>query len=272
MPAEAIQKMGEVKMPEVSSAQLARLDPSVPYIILLPERTENRIVQELIAYLGKVNVMATVLVGNPTNFRLFANFPWNVSPIRTQADPHNLNVPDTALGKVFKRNFISAIHDDAEAAEALYTALQTRGLDSEGLTTMEAMIRCGIFRFQVLAELRRVPSIQPNPNPVQQQLAAPQTDLGKVQEILDVLLELTDEDQKKSERVQNDLHALAVEIGKSGVTSKIETEVLKLQNAGILMSGVMSQLRALAPAHEVKAPRKRATSATKKARTTRKKA
>lgn len=257
-----MKKLGEIQMPEVTSAQLAKLDPSIPYLIMLKEGTPDRVTTELIAFLGKCNVMATVLVGNPKDLRIFASFPWSVAPQLIRPDIHALTLePPSQIAEILRKNFISSIHDDAEAVEVLYQRIRANGInDPMNQTALEAMVRCSIMRFQVLDELFRIsdPLRRPAPTTTKRLTeAAPEVTTYDVSAVLEVLVEFSPDELKEQHKTSDTMLALAASIAKTGVNDAIQDDLLKLQNKNVLMSGVLTALRAVAP--EIKATKTRRT-------------
>lgn len=267
-----LQKLGEIKFPEVNSAQLARLDPSIPYIILLPDRTPDRVVNELIAALGKANVLATVLVGEPKNFRLFASTPWSVTPQSFKKDVHPLKLePASEFGKVLEKYFVSSEHEHYEAVTTLYSLVITNQVErSLAIMVIEEMVRAGILRFEILLHLGSVAPAEPNE--VAKQIksakgprrvpALPEVVMYPLASILESLQEFLNEDIKKGGDVPTAVQNLAIVVQSNGVTSSVEEEVLRLQNANVLMSGVLTHLRSNFPAP--KAPAKKSAPAKKR--------
>ena len=78
MPTETLQKMGEVQLTPIEGAQLLKLDPSIPYVIVVPKNTHAGQIEKTLAFLGANNVCATLIAGDPKDFQVFASVPWNV--------------------------------------------------------------------------------------------------------------------------------------------------------------------------------------------------
>jgi hypothetical protein len=279
-------------MPKVDSAQLARLDPTVPYIIVLPTSTPQNAVTNLVAFLGKLNVMATILVGEPKDFKIFASIPWVVSATKPLPDIHPLVLLHEAaegyeadVAKVLNKNFVSALHDDAEAVQVLYGRVKAFGItDSQVQTTVDAMVRCSILKFQVFNDLNHLaatygyvvqkPALPAGNFDPETGKPSPAPSVDKYDTLVAQLSqELTgylNEDLKGNAGVQDRVLELSQKIAKNGLTPEVETSVLKLQNENVLMSGVMTLLRGMdLPKPKVKT--KRAAGTATKKRTTKSK-
>ena len=77
---QALEKIGEINWTEIEGAKLVKLDPSIPYIISLPKSTTNTEVERITAFFGQANIHATVIVGDPKDFKIFGSFPWFTVP------------------------------------------------------------------------------------------------------------------------------------------------------------------------------------------------
>ena len=150
-----LQKLGEIPLSKIDGAELLKLDPSVPYLIIVSERTPTDVVKELVAFLGRSNVLATVIQGDSKAFKIFGSFPWNVRPISLQETPHSLDLPDDELAALLKSYFISPNHEDAESVQELYGLIKSQ-IQSTSLVVNDAvvgMIQNKILRSGVLMAL-----------------------------------------------------------------------------------------------------------------------
>ena len=77
---QALEKIGEINWTEIEGAKLIKLDPSVPYIISLPKNTGIQEAERITAFFGQANIHATIIVGDPKDFKIFGSFPWFVQP------------------------------------------------------------------------------------------------------------------------------------------------------------------------------------------------
>lgn len=128
--ASAVDKMGEIQLTPIDGGQLLKLDPNIPYIIIVPEKTSEAVIQKTLAFLGQGNVLATIIAGDPKTFRVFGSFPWNIRPQSFRNDPHPLDLPEGPLADLLRAYFISPLHDDAVRAEAVYVMAQEHGFTS----------------------------------------------------------------------------------------------------------------------------------------------
>lgn len=77
---QQLTKLGEIKFRSIDTAHLLKLDPAIPYLVVVDYKATTEDIQKLTEHLSRSNVFATIIVGDPSKFRVFASFPWVVQP------------------------------------------------------------------------------------------------------------------------------------------------------------------------------------------------
>ena len=93
--------MGQTQLTRLQGVDLLRLDPGVPYLIVLPPDTPTDTVHQLVGFFSRGNIYATVLVGDYSKLRVLQSLPWRVESAllpETYCEGHDTKAPKKKAG------------------------------------------------------------------------------------------------------------------------------------------------------------------------------